>query len=377
LFKKIASAHPLDPARVLRLSRIASFQRSQVRKRAQASERGLTVPAVLISSVTRRCNLDCAGCYAKALRPRREGAEELSDDRFLELFQEALDMGTGVLMLAGGEPLLRRPLLEKAARIKGPIIPYSRTAFLWTTNIWTFSSGGALAPVFSIEGDAAQTSDRRGTGVHEKVLSAMKALDDRGALFGVSVTATSRNASTLLSPEFLRELGDLGVSALFVVEYVPAVPGTDELVLTDEQKARLASKELFRKLPYPVVILPGDEEDYGGCLAAGRGFVHLSPEGALEACPFAPFSDTSAADRSLKEALESPLLAATGRAARRTDGNPGRLRALEQGGLDSVPGLLRGAGFLTVGRPRDRTARCGPGAGRMRSPWPGPPRISI
>ncbi len=164
--------------------------------------------------------------------------------------------------------------------------------------------------MFSIVGDSFQTSERRGAGIHEKVLDSMKALKARGALFGVSVTATSRNADTLLSAEFLRTLEMLGTSVLFAVEYVPAAPGTEHLVLTDAQKSALGTKEAFRDLRYPVVVLPGDEEDYGGCLAAGRGFLHLSPEGALEACPFAPFSDTGTADRSLREALDSPLLAA-------------------------------------------------------------------
>ena len=41
---------------------------------------------------------------------------------------------------------------------------------------------------------------------------------------------------------------------------------------------------------------------------AGRGFVHVSPEGNLEPCPFAPYSDTNLRDLSLKDALQSELL---------------------------------------------------------------------
>ena len=54
----------------------------------------------------------------------------------------------------------------------------------------------------------------------------------------------------------------------------------------------------------------GDEEQFGGCLAAGRGFVHIGPDGSLEPCPFAPYSDTSVADTPLKDALASRLLRA-------------------------------------------------------------------
>jgi len=48
----------------------------------------------------------------------------------------------------------------------------------------------------------------------------------------------------------------------------------------------------------------------GGRMSAGRGFIHLAPDGRIEACPFAPFSDCSAARSSLAEALESPLMRA-------------------------------------------------------------------
>ncbi|MCK7479951.1 MAG: hypothetical protein M0C28_23665 [Candidatus Moduliflexus flocculans] len=46
-------------------------------------------------------------------------------------------------------------------------------------------------------------------------------------------------------------------------------------MLTDAQKAALGTKEAFPGPALPVVVLPGDEEDYGGCLAAGRGFLPL------------------------------------------------------------------------------------------------------
>jgi MoaA/NifB/PqqE/SkfB family radical SAM enzyme len=38
--------------------------------------------------------------------------------------------------------------------------------------------------------------------------------------------------------------------------------------------------------------------------------VHISADGDLEACPFAPYSDTNLRNSSLKEALQSELLKA-------------------------------------------------------------------
>ena len=55
------------------------------------------------------------------------------------------------------------------------------------------------------------------------------------------------------------------------------------------------------------IAVPWDEDDVGGCLSAGRGFVHINAKGDLEPCPFAPFSDTNIRDHALKEALQSKL----------------------------------------------------------------------
>lgn len=299
-FKGIAAA--------ARYAAMAKFQGAQARKRSAAALRGRAVPGILIASVTRRCNLSCTGCYSKTLRP--DASTELPDRRFLELFQEAADLGVGTLMIAGGEPLLRRSLLEGAARIPGLVIPVFTNGALVDGPYLDLFSSGRVVPIFSVEGDAAFTAGRRGDGIHENVLRHAAELKRRGAVFGFSVTLTSANADSVLSDRFLREVEKLGASVLFLIEFVPVEAGSEGLVLTDGQKADLSRPKRFDDYRFLTVSLPGDEESFGGCLAAGRGFIHLSDDGSLEACPFAPFSDSSAARTSLREALDSPLMRA-------------------------------------------------------------------
>lgn len=295
--------------RPLRLLEAALFQRRQAARRARAAREGLVVPPILIASLTRKCNLDCEGCYSRALRPEGEG-EELSDERFMEIFREAIGLGVGTILLAGGEPLLRAGLVKMASRLKGILLPVFTNGTMIDRDFIEAAARSSLVPVVSIEGEAGSTDARRGEGIHasaERVLSGMR---ERGLLFGASITLTSRNAEEVLSRAYLEGLGRSGISVLFIIEYVPVSPGSGGLVLSSGQKNALGEKGRFEGLPYPVVVLPGDEEAYGGCLAAGRGFVHLSSEGRIEACPFAPFSDTDVSKSSLETALASPLMAA-------------------------------------------------------------------
>ena len=56
------------------------------------------------------------------------------------------------------------------------------------------------------------------------------------------------------------------------------------------------------------ITVPGDEEEIGGCMSAGKGFIHINAEGGVEPCPFAPYSDANLNELSLQEALQSEFL---------------------------------------------------------------------
>ena len=65
-----------------------------------------------------------------------------------------------------------------------------------------------------------------------------------------------------------------------------------------------------RRAAYDDIIFlsfPGDEKELGGCLASGRGFFHIGPDGSAEPCPFSPVSDSNAAQDGVLKALQSPL----------------------------------------------------------------------
>jgi len=131
-----------------------------------------------------------------------------------------------------------------------------------------------------------------------------------GIFFGCSLTVTRINAGLVTSDTFVREMLAFGARVFVFIEYVPIEPGTEVLVLDDDQHTALYASidSLNRNHPALFIGFPGDEAAYGGCLAAGRGFIHVSASGDLEACPAAPFSDTDLARVSLDEALRSPLL---------------------------------------------------------------------
>jgi MoaA/NifB/PqqE/SkfB family radical SAM enzyme len=93
------------------------------------------------------------------------------------------------------------------------------------------------------------------------------------------------------------------------VEYVPISDKTKELAPEDEDRAYLEQRLMALRTSEDMLFIsfPGDEKTSGGCLAAGRGFFHINPQGGAEPCPFSPYSDTSLKKVSLRDALNSPL----------------------------------------------------------------------
>ena len=128
--------------------------------------------------------------------------------------------------------------------------------------------------------------------------------------FGTSLTLTSTNFETIINEAFIQNLVNLGCKFFLFVEYNPIKPGTEKLMVTESQRKKTMDKmRAFRaKWSALFIAVPGDEDEIGGCLAAGRGFIHISAEGDVEPCPFAPYSDMNLNNVSLKDALNSDFL---------------------------------------------------------------------
>ncbi len=307
---RAAVRHPREFLFLLRTSRI---QRRATRIRATFAAQGRHVPSFLIASITDRCNLYCTGCYARANRACHESRQDaaLSTDRWGELFREARSLGIGFVLLAGGEPLLRPDVLERAALETDVVFPvFTNGTLLDPHSIRLFDHHRNLVPILSLEGDREETDARRGSGTDGLLVASMEAFRRKGILFGASITVTTRNLAVVSSDRFIRDLLSRGCGVVLFIEYVPVAPDSVPLAPGDAERGLLEGRlEALRSehRGVPFLSFPGDERYLDGCLAAGRGFFHINPEGGAEPCPFSPYSDTSLKSASLLDALDSPL----------------------------------------------------------------------
>ncbi|MCR4707322.1 MAG: radical SAM protein [Clostridiales bacterium] len=305
-----------NPRQSAYMLRFAAASKAASRKREASERQGEHIPAFLIASITSQCNLHCAGCYSRCNHATVDAApiRQLTGEEWAEIFAEADDLGVSFILLAGGEPLLRRDVMEAAGKRPNIFFPvFTNGTFMDERCFDLFDSCRNLVPVMSIEGGREVTDARRGAGIYDRLIRNMDELHRRGLIFGASVTVTTQNLREVSSEAFLKNLSDRGCKAVIFVEFVPVTEDSEALAPGDEERAYLSGElaRLRRDRPEMVYIsFPGDEKESEGCMAAGRGFFHINSHGGAEPCPFSPYSDVNVRESPLREALKSPLFTA-------------------------------------------------------------------
>ena len=84
-------------------------------RRLKAREAGIHVPVFLQADISVLCNLSCPGCENGYIHTKHQ-EELMTVNEWDVLFREAEKLGIRFFFLTGGEPLMEREILERAAR---------------------------------------------------------------------------------------------------------------------------------------------------------------------------------------------------------------------------------------------------------------------
>lgn len=302
-----------NPKETLFLLKFAKNAKKSTKIRQEYAKQDQNIPAFLIASVTSSCNLHCSGCYSRANSSCSddEPVNQLSGNEWEDIFTQAKEIGISFIVLAGGEPLIREDIIQKATEFPEILFPiFTNGTMIDDEYLKLFDDNRNLVPIISIEGNEQVTDSRRGEGVYKNVMNTMDAMKKNNIIFGSSLTFTKNNVSSLVSNEYIGMLHDMGCKVVFFIEYVPVNPETVNMAPSDEEREILLENiDRLRKEYDDMLFLsfPGDENESGGCLAAGRGFFHINSHGGAEPCPASPYSDINVRDTSLLEALNSKL----------------------------------------------------------------------
>lgn len=264
-------------------------------------------PCVMVISPTMRCNLTCGGCYSA----NYDREDAISTERFDRLLTECEELGIYFVVVSGGEPYLRRDLLDMFEKHSGiQFLTYTNGTVIHNKHLAPrLAELGNVIPCISVEGFASETDARRGKGVQEMVERVMDELREAGVMFGFSATPMRHNNEVVVSDEFIDHYIAKGCFVGWYFNYLPVGRDPDlGLMPTPEQRLHRMRRirEIRRTRPIVAADFWCDGELVGGCLSGARVYFHVNASGGVEPCVFHQFSVDSILDKPLIECLDSP-----------------------------------------------------------------------
>ena len=161
-----------------------------------------------------------------------------------------------------------------------------------------------------MEGFEIDTDFRRGHGTFQKVEGAIKLLKEKRLPFGISCCYTSKNVQMIGSEAYFDQMIEWGAKFCWFFTYMPVGKGAvPELMVSAEQRKFMYEQvRRFRETKALFTLDFWNDGEYSqGCLAAGRRYLHINANGDMEPCAFIHYSDSNIREKTLLEALQSPL----------------------------------------------------------------------
>jgi len=273
--------------------------------------RTVEAPFLVALNLTRRCNLKCAHCYLDAGTLNSGDPDELATPEVCALLNEIASLSDETMVvLTGGEPLLRPDIMEIAAYASGlglMVVMGTNGVLLTDKRVAALQAAGVSAVGISVDSLKAGYHDgfRGAAGSWGKTISGIDGCRRAGLMFQVHFSVTDDNAHELESMiAFCRSSGAAVLNVFFLVctgrgetftnisletyektlrRVAEAARDENELLVRARCAPHFKRMALEMNPPLPVTLIHGYEA--GGCLAGTR-YCRVTPTGGITACPY-------------------------------------------------------------------------------------------
>lgn len=283
-------------------------------------------PRVVAWESTRACNYVCRHCRAQA--QKQPDPNQLSTGEALNLMEQLAELSKSVLIISGGDPLLRKDIYEVAAyasKLGLRVVMSPSGSNITPQVISDLKTAGVRMISVSLDGSNPEIHDTfRGIkGAFELSLQNIAYAKECGMHFRVNTTVTKHNVGDL--DEVLKVAVKAGASEWDVFMLVPTGRGKVEMEITPSQYEATLQHiwKLSAASPIPIKMtcapmytrvaiqnskIGSVSPNAGrGCMA-GNGFCFVSHVGDVFGCGFLPVSAGNIRRQSFREIYEkSPL----------------------------------------------------------------------
>ncbi|MBW2064284.1 MAG: heme b synthase [Deltaproteobacteria bacterium] len=172
--------------------------------------------------LTRSCNLNCTHCRASSERGPYPG--ELEEEKCREILDQIASVGKPIVILTGGEPLLREGVFELAeygTRLGLRMVMATNATMITPGLAERMKASGIQRVSVSLDGPDGETHDsfRKVPGAFKRSLEGIEYIKKAGIQFQINTTVTKHNVE--LIPEVLNKAMKLGAAAHHLFLLVP------------------------------------------------------------------------------------------------------------------------------------------------------------
>lgn len=258
------------------------------------------IPSLVSWNLTKKCNLQCPHCYLSA---GRAAERELTTDECLSLLEEMHALGTEMLILTGGEPLLRKDIytIAKAASSMGIWVVMGTNGVLITRHVARkMVECGVQGVGISIDSaDPDRHNEfRGGRDAWQHSVRALKICRQEGLEVLVQTTVMEENYDEIPKLlDFAKEQGAWSFNLYFLVQTGRGRGMTDlSAMATESMLSRLVDvQDDYRPMLVRSKCAPQFKQiayakgrggmESGGCMAATE-YCRITPEGNVTPCPY-------------------------------------------------------------------------------------------
>jgi len=213
-------------------------------------------PFTVAWEVTRACAYACIHCRAEA-QPKRDPRELTTDEGF-RLIDELVDVGRPILIVTGGDPMMRPDLLDliRYAAARGLRVALSPTATKLVTleRLREARHAGVARIQMSLDGSRPEVQDafRGRPGSFQRTLEILDDIRSAGISLQVGTTVSRYNVDDL--DAIARVVGEYGTVMWSLFFLVPTGRGRREDMISPEEHERVFNwlYDLSKTAPFDV-----------------------------------------------------------------------------------------------------------------------------
>lgn len=261
---------------------------------------GTHTPSLISWNLTKMCNLRCPHCYLEA---GKKAERELTTDECMAVLDELADLGTEMLILTGGEPLLRKDIFDiaNAASNKGIWVVMGTNGVLITDQVARrMVDCGVKGVGISIDSTdpARHNAFRGGPDAWEYSVRAIDVCRDNGLEVLVQSTIMEMNYDELAElVEFAHQRGAWSFNLYFLVQTGRGQKMNDLAPQRTHEALRrmIDLQEAYKPMLVRSKCAPQYKQiayaegrgglESGGCMA-GIEYARITPGGDVTPCPY-------------------------------------------------------------------------------------------